>query len=787
MNKALRHAAGAVIAALLVPEPVLAQLEEVVVTARKKEETADDVPISISVTPGAEIQRSGVKGLEEFTQNLPAVNVSKGGASDQLYVRGIGSGFNAGFEQATGTYIDGVYFGRSRNTRLSFLDLDRLEVLKGPQTTFFGNSSIAGALSAITRSPGRELGGNFSVLYTPEFDETDVQGAVDLPLHETFRVRLAGRKYDTDGYYDNTNSGVSGPRYDDWGFRVTAVWEPLERFDAMFKYTTGGSTASGVFASDVFRCPTPPGLPGAAPTRPCPANLAAFPHRDPRRIDGEVDFVTQTSANEPGKQSFDFFNLTWNLDLGFATLTSVTAHNEFSNFESQDLDQSELLIFQPNQFDSFDSWAQELRLASNSDRRVRWIAGGYYQTQDVQYDVYLSPFFIPPISAFNAMDPTTTLANESLNSSTEDTVSAFGVLTLDITDMFRVNLGLRYTRVEKDFTIANRWVTFAGITGVIDRETVTEVPFVFPGFAITTAPVSTGRTADDWLPSVDLEYDVFDDGLLYFSFRQGFKAGGFNHEVRDITAANVDSVNFGPEEVNAYEVGFKGTWLDGRLKTNVNLFQSDYTGVQQSVLDATTFVFSVKNAAASRTRGLELELAYTPFDRLTLFADATLLDAEFADFIGACNEFQNQIFAVDPTAPGACPQSGGPGTRSQDLSGHETTFAPEYSGNIRAVYDHAFGNGWGLTADLSLFFSDDYFIQSDFDPFTRVRAFQRLSARVAIAPPPGLGDWEIAFVGKNLNDVERAFFCNDLSASPGSYRCSLNPPRSLAVQVGLRF
>jgi len=772
-------------------------LNTVTVTARKKDESLQDVPISINVTSGAEIQETGIRDLQDLTQNLPAVNASQGGASDQIYIRGIGSGFNGGFEQAVGTYIDGAYISRSRGTRLLFMDLDRLEVLKGPQTTFLGNSSIGGAFNVVTRNPGTELGGNASFLYTPEFGETDFQAGLDIPLHDSFRLRVAGRKYDTDGFYSNSNTGGTGPTTDDWGVRVTAVWEPTDYFDANLKYTHGESSSNAGFSADVFDCPVPAPLPGGNPFQPCRANLAAFPAGDPRRFDGQQDYVTQTSGYEPSGANFDSINLSWNWDLGDVILSSLTAYNKLDQFDVQDLDQSELNIFGASQFDEFEAYAQEFRLTSDTESRFSWMVGGFYQTQDVFFNANLAPYFIAPVRSNPvATAPNTNLVNSNSNDSNEETLSVFGAATYELSENLRVNAGLRYTRVEKDFTNENFWASIPGTDlAITSRSELTPVAPPFPGFATVNGPTSTSYSDDDLLPSFGIEYDVLEDGLLYFTFSQGFKAGGFNFADRTIVEGAVSGEPgfigdnpFGPEEVNAFEVGYKGTLLDGRLVTNIAAFQSDYTGVQQSVLNAATFVFSVANAAESRTRGIELDGSFEVFDGLTLYANATLMDAEFIDFIGECSENQLQWLAADPSSPLACPESDGVGTASQDLAGHETTFAPGYSGNIRASYETEIGDDWWVSADLSMFLTDEYHIQSDFDPRNKVSAFQRLNARFAIAPPPFMGaDWEIAIVGKNLTDVRRAVFSNDLSASPGSYRNSLGAPRSLSIQLDVKF
>lgn len=764
---------------------------EIFVTARKRAESVQKVPISISVTTGVEIIESGVRGLEELSQTLPGVNISKGGASDQLFIRGIGSGFNSGFEQAVGTYVDGVYLGRSRNTRAAFLDVARLEVLKGPQTTFFGNSSIGGALSITSQDPGYDFGGNASAVFIPRFGETDFNAALDLPVTERLRFRVAGRKFDSQGFYEETVPGAPDlGTANDWAMRVTGIFEASEDFEVKIKYATGETRANGAFAGDVFACPLPANFalaPNGQAGRPCAVNLAAFPTGDPRRFDNAIDFRSQSPADEPTRSDFQSLNATIKIGLGAVTLTSVTGWNSFNFSESQDLDQTVQVVFVANQIDNFDAFSQELRFDGSIGDNIDWIVGGYFQNEDIFFQGGFSPLFIPPVNSQRT--PTTMIGNFTIDTSNHKTYSFFSSGVFRVSDSFRINAGLRYTKVDKRLTNENFWATFPSTTGVLrDPNTLTRTNFAFPGFAIANTPV-TGEVSDDaWLPSFGVELDVGEDGLLYASYTRGFKAGGFPFSERFIFNdnpatpvvgdSNINSFGFGPERANAYEAGFKGTWLNGALKTNLTLFWSDYTGVQQSVINPDTFVFAVQNAAASRARGVEMELGYELTRGLTLSADVTLLDAEFRDFVGQCSEFQNQTRT--------CPNTGGV-NGAQDLSGSETTFAPSYAGNLRAAYETQIGD-WKLNFDTSLFFTDGFFIQSDFDPFNFVEDYVLWNARIAIAPPPlGNLDWEFAILGRNLGGATYSTFCNDLTGSPGSYRCSLAPPRSIGAQVSFKW
>jgi len=737
-------------------------LEEVVVTAQKRAESLQDVSVSVSVTSGEDIANAGVRTMEDLSVSLPAVNVSKGGASDQMYIRGIGSGFNGGFEQAVGTYVDGIYMGRSRGGRSSFVDMERVEVLKGPQSLYFGNSSIGGAISVTTRGPGEEFGGNIAVTYEPEYNGRNIEAGLDIPLSDDFAVRIALRKYDTDGYVEDTSStGQSGdgPDTDDFVGRLSARWTPTDALGIRFKYTKGSSDIKHPFLGETFGCDASVSAGAAAP---CPAHLAAgLP------FDNQLDYRFQTSENDFSELDFQNATLNWDYDFGSVLFTSVTGYAKSENRDVQDLDTGILDIFHANQYDSVEQWSQEIRLASVAADDLEWMVGAYYQSGDVGYDGNLMPNFIPTIAGAAAASGKV-IASRTDHLQEETTKSVFGSLTWSFRDDIRLGLGLRYTEVEKDISKEVTWGQYQDAQ--LGRDGFVQITAPFGGFA-TVGSASDSLSQDDILPSVMLEWDVLPEAMVYLSYAAGFKAGGFDFSSRN---GNV-TPSFDEELADAFELGLKGTWLDNTLRTNLALFYADYEGVQQSVVDAATFVFTVGNAAASSTAGFEADITWAATEQLTLAANVTLMDTVFEDYIGSCSQYQLD----NSSCPGAT-VNGSFVANAQDLSDHETTFAPSYSGLIRATYVSELSEDLLLTIDGNVFFSDSYAIQSDFDPNTGVDSYAMLGGRIAISNE--MQGWEFALVGKNLSDKKVPFFCNDLSASAGSYRCALNPPRTIAIQ-----
>ncbi len=740
-------------------------IEEITVTARKRAESLQDVSVSVQVVRGEDLVNYAVTDLGDLSQSLPAVNIVKGGASDQLYVRGIGSGFNSGFEQAVGTYIDGVYLGRSRGARSMMVDLDRVEVLKGPQSAFFGNSSIAGALNLTSASPeiGAGFYGHTSALASFHDGETNFEGALNVPVGDRLALRLAARKYDMDGYYRNTHLDQDGAGQDDLVFRVGARWEPTDVFDATLKYARGTSDRESPFAKEVVGCDAAEagaaGVPAGRPGPSCVVNAPFF--------DNELDWDYVHGLEDFSDSRFSLATLEMNWSFDGVTLTSITGRVENRNRDLMDLDSGPYSNFVTNQYDELDQWSQELRLTSEAGGFAEWMVGVYYQDGEVELDGNQMPYFIgaPPLQAAitAAQASGHELGGVNLRKQDETTESAFAAVTLNLTPVQRLGLGLRWIRVEKTLDQTNHWALYTDTR--LSRRTRAPTDAPFAGFLT----VGSGSRSSDWsdlLPSVTYEWDFSPDAMFYASFSQGFKAGGFDFSSRD----GSDIPEFDEETVDAYEIGVKSRLLNGRLILNASAFYSDYEGVQQSVLDPDLFVFSVSNAAASSTRGIEVNAVFDAGEHLTLAADATFMDAQFDDFLGACSRYQERN--------GLCSEG------FQDLSDHETTFAPSYSGTLRAEYRVPVGNlALGLRPEL--YFTDGYYLQADFDPFTRQGSYEMLNMRMTLSDLAE--SWEVALVGRNLTDEKVLWFANDLPGSAGSYMQSLQRGRSVSLQGTYRF
>ncbi len=227
--------------------PVAAQLmlEEVVVTATKRAAGMQDVPIALSVMGAEKITDQGIGSLEDLAIFMPNVHIAEGGAGDQLFIRGVGSGINYGFEQSVGTFIDGVYFGRGQASRSTFLDIQRVEILKGPQSTLFGKNTVAGAINITTARPGDEFEGSIEVSAEPEFDGWSTTLMLSGPLTDTLGARVVVTRNESDGYVNNTFQNRDERQDENTAARIVLDWAASDNLDVTFKYETGKSDTVG--------------------------------------------------------------------------------------------------------------------------------------------------------------------------------------------------------------------------------------------------------------------------------------------------------------------------------------------------------------------------------------------------------------------------------------------------------------------------------------------------------------------------------------------------------------
>lgn len=743
--------------------------QDIVVTAQGRSQRLQDVPISASVVGGAALQSGNLRNLEELTTRLPAVKLTPGPASDLLNIRGIGSGLNGGFEQSVATFVDGAYRGRSRSSRAALFDIDRVEVLKGPQTTFFGNNAIAGALNITTRKAkvGGDLEYNASALYAPTDGEFALEGGVSAPLADNLGFRVAAKYFGMDGYVKNDLLG-DGPHQRDFVTRASLAWQPTADWTADMRLDYGRFRDNNSFPNEIVGCPNESGLYPATRGL-CARYLAA-------EGTGADDKLNQRSSSGAASRfELDFVEaaLTNEISLGNVLLKTITSYYHHDGYTVTQLAPFPMEgvggmkgLFPTYSPENYDAFSQEVRLQSQNDAPVDYMLGAYFSAADLKAMQATGYYF----SSFGANAPGYTTADDPISSryshhQKDRIFSLFASATGHLADGLRLNGGLRFSSVRKEATRAG----MIGIGGVGPDELFEELPMEAQDMLRSSVIVAAAdfadkrRTDNKLMPSVSVQYDVTPDVMTYASYTKGFKAGGYAmSQMGDI---------FGPETVNAYEVGLKGSLLNRRLSFSLAAFLSDYSGLQEAtyvVLPSGATQNIVGNVAAARSQGIELGLTARLSPALSLNADLSYLDAYYRHY---------------PNAPCTILQSLAASPCTQDMSGARRAYSPKYSGTVGASLTVPVGD-LELRVDPSLYFSTRYYQQATADPLTEQAGFAKVDLRMGVGPADRR--WEFAVIGKNLTDRDTASFRNNIPTSPGTIYALSDRPFSVAFQFSIR-
>jgi iron complex outermembrane receptor protein len=691
--------AAAVTAVLAVSSGAKAQeqpgaLEEVVVTASKRAQSLQDVPIAVTTYAGESLEALAINDIEGLAVQTPSFAFSKAGGEAQIYIRGVGTNiFGIGADPSVAVTLDGVYLGRTNMGLTQFLDIDRVEILRGPQGTLYGRNATGGAINLISRMPGDELEGYVQAGYG-EFDRIELQGAVGGPLSDAWGLRIAARHMQDDGYTDDLDPRGTNELDDNdiQSYRGILTFAPNDAFSATLigEYTEfeNGNT-SIVPRDDLGLAETL----GAVPT----GSIHKERNDLPTFFDWDSSGVTLT--------------LVWQMSDAIE-LTSITGYRDYNSDFLFNTDGTEIDVTRSNfKYDS-EQVSQELRLASTGSGPLRFIAGAFYFTEDKSGGLGLVRASLNPQRSF-------ILPSENET----DAWALFGEVTWDVTDRLALTAGVRYSDEKKD-DFADFGIVF-DVLGLESPLPVTPVG----------SPRRTSDSWDAWTPKFGVDYRLADDTLLYASATRGFKSGGYN-------SLQPSNPPYDPEYIWAYEIGTKSQFADDRVRFNAALFYYDYTNLQVSTfLNNLTFI---TNAAEASILGAEVEVFARPVDRLDLGLAISWLDTEYDKFLTAYGSFP--CTPVPPATTCARP------LREFDASGKQLVNAPEWKLNATAQYEIPLGTLGSIVLFGQVSYQDDLYFTQINEPEVGQEAITLLDARIAWLSADA--NWELAAFGKNLSDED---------------------------------
>lgn len=766
-------------------------LEEITVTAQKREESLKDVPISVNVIDAGRIQAGNINKIADLTEFVPNLSMTETGVSTQLYVRGIGSGNNQGFEQSVGQYVDGVYYGRQMLMRAPYLDLSRIEVLRGPQSTLFGKNTIAGALNYTTARPTAER--EFSIRGLREFEsgQTEITGIASGPITDNFRARFAWRGYEEDGYLYNSFRNRDEPQRDEDTYRLTLDWDVLPALTASLKVERNDFTTTGRQIEVVKDLPN---LFPAGSTPIAGLNLqqilGAFGQP---AMESRLDFKRQANSDEQSDNEIENQTLTVEYDFDALTLSSITSHVRYAFDETCDCDYMPANNFSVRLGENYKQVSQEFRLASDTGNTFEWQAGYYFQDAEMTSIEVLN---IPADSLLRTLALTSTdPARRALialpgtrlwrdNGQDSKTNAVYFQGTFNIADDWRLTLGGRYTQEDKSgyrrlntydiatnapTTNAQAPLVYFGAFKIYTEQLKGRT--VAPGVVAPGHDLSGDRSENQFTPMVNLEWDMNDQTMLYASYTSGYKAGGF-----DGRANNPFSFEFEEEQAQAYEIGSKNLLFNNTVEFNIAYFFTNYENLQISQFDG-SFGFNVANAKEAEVQGIELDGRWALTDDFTLTYAYSWLDFEFTDFKNG-NCYNRQV-------PDGVTVNG---LRLCDYTGKTGQYTPENSASLALDYNHMLGNALQVNGSVMYNYRSSQLIHDNHDPNMEIDGVGRINARLGI----GNASWDVALVGKNLTNEKVLTYAGNVPLSASTFGTNtfygfVDRGRQFAVEAGYRF
>jgi iron complex outermembrane receptor protein len=752
-------ACAAVAAALCAVPAVLAQeapaaksaaaagLEEITVTARRREEALQSVPIAITAFSQDSLAVRGAADLSALAEVVPSVTLEPSRATNSTltaFIRGVGQQDPlAGFEQGVALYLDDVYVARPQGALLDIYDVERIEVLRGPQGTLYGRNAVGGAIKYVTRRLSEEADFRFRATYGT-YNQLDLVGIGSVPLGDKFRVGAAVASLNRDGYGDNRTTGDGNYDKDVLALRASAEFEPTDEFLVRVAYDYTDDDSAPV-----------------AGYRPFPGTVSGAPVLGDLRdtLAGAADQPSTAGINGNQEVQAEGLSLAIDWELGDRwLLRSITAWREDETESVIDFDSLQVMDFDAPVIYDNEQFSEELQAIYQSDR-LDAVLGFYYLDASAanDFDVVLGQLA-------GGIGVTAYTGGKGVDTKAW---SLFADVTYDITDQWAVSVGGRYTEDERTADVFR--ATYLGIGSPFFGNDAARLLAVSSDF-------KASRTYDDFSPRLNLSYELNDDVLFYAGYSQGWKAGSFDPRGANFLTPEVEK-GFDPETLDSYEAGMKATWAGGRLRTNVALFYSDYQDMQipgsvgvdsdgDGVNDG--FVGTVTNAGQSTIQGIEFEGVWRITDRLTGQLAMSFLDPEIDEWI------VNGVNVAD------------------DRKIQNTPDTMLYAG-LDYGLDLASGTltlhaDWSYKSDIVQFEVSNDFIDQD--------SYELVSASVVWESEDG--HWWLGLHGRNLTDedVRTAGYCFGTAASTGcpsaiglenNLTVFYGPPRTYSATIGYHF
>jgi iron complex outermembrane receptor protein len=716
-----------------------ATLEEIVVTAQRREENLQDVPISIIALTGAMLEETGIRDPRDLQTFVPGMQFQSGTAATTtiIFLRGVGIGdFNANTVGAVGVYADEVYLGANSGKLFNAFDGDGIEVLRGPQGTLYGRNTTGGAIKFSSVKPSDELSSNVSLLYG-NYNDIRLEGGIGGPLvADKVKVRVSGLYETRDGTTKNRVTGDDVNDMDLWAARAIVDFTPTD--SSLLRLIVHGGQNNGGARQFQHRGQ---GIDFSTPPNPnfdengVPLDGMGYADTDHNVLAGDY--------NIQGKEDVDVFgaSLLARLELDGVTLTSITAYEKVDRKTLEDTDASPNNVLTGVYEDKPRQWSEELRAQSNGSEPLTWIAGAFFFHDDLEtnssYDVLrdLRPFFVSPENPTGFSPENNIYFARYPYTQKTDSWALFGQADYRFSDKLTLTAGLRYTEDKIDLDY---------------RSYFDESPY----FTFTVLDVNESKSFSDLSGRLALSYKTSEHTMIYGSISTGYNSGGF------AGFAAIDPVQlkpFDPEHLYAYEVGFKSEMMDNRVRLNASAFYYDYQDLQVFIYDLSTGVplQSKLNAGSGSVYGMEAELTVKPTSQFDAFLGLSLLSSEYHDFTDGLGN---------------------------DYSGNDLVNAPGTAITAGMTYTQPLGDSGALSALVYGSYQSQIYFTPANDKLYGQDSVTLLNARLTWTPASEA--FEVALWGKNLTDEE---WVNFIAPIVTMDQLNYSDPRTYGVEFRYHF
>lgn len=709
--------------------------EEITVTAQKRAQSAQDVGIAMTALNGDQMRALGYTNAQQVTALSPGVSTVQpnGEANYSIAIRGVAnSDFTSNVESPVAIYVDEVYISQMSGAGFQLFDMERVEILKGPQGTLFGRNATGGLVQYVTKKPTQETEGYFSVSYG-SWNRVKGEGAIGGALSDKISARLSVMGHKGDGYVENRVTGDNLNNANDYAGRLQVLFEPTDGFEWLLNARfSDQDIRTGFFEHQTAVFPTSAPSPGAVNT-----NLDGYRDNDGDPFAGDYDNQGYNDLRTRGYTSTITWDMTDNI-----VLTALTDWQTVKRNYMEDSDASPVDYF--NFFLTTDTtqFSQELRLNGTTDK-MKWAAGFYYLDLEIDdnngvvargwFEDFLPAVFGATQEDFGGLNG---LFNPYKIGS--ESWSVFGQVEYDVSETLAFIGGFRWIEEDKRMDYRDIGVVYTDDAEADPTNSHTKLFDFVPRY-------KGNRSDGEWSARAQVNYRPSDDLLTYISWNRGVKSGSFNAPLLPSDFLVTDTfMNYGPEKLDAYEIGFKLDVPESNLRINGAAYYYDYKDVQAfSIIGLDTFTLN----AEGKNKGFELEVFSSPMEGLDLMIGVGYVDSKLTDLPGVTIDAETPIGVVPAVVPG------------ETLTAVQT---PKWNLNGLARYEHELDNGFlAFQADFQ-YRSEHYFalVQS---PAVTENGYGIVNASVAWSSEER--DWEVRFGVDNLFDAEYRVQNFDLSGN----------------------